>query len=174
MQNLTRLVLRIHMKRRFSLILGVWICQKRREKKNQEFWYKLQFSCLQLVLFHTILGYLSIHKFNRFQGRRFPFMHPSAKASYSSPLHLVRGEWMNKKSGSALVWCYIASSHTMAKSGMRLVLPWSYWRLLGTTKADTFTPIISAWVGRLGPLIQSLQRAKESLTQICLFLLSFL
>ncbi len=52
-------------------------------------------------------------------------------------------------------------------------LPWSYWRLLGTTKADTFTPVISAWVGRLGPLIQSLQRAKESLTQICLFLLSF-
>lgn len=126
MQNLTRLVLRIHMKRGFSVILGVWICQKRREKKNQEFWYTLQFSCLQLVLFHTILGYLSIHKFNRFQGRRLPFMHPSAKASYSSPLHLVRGEWMNKKSGSALVWCYIASKSYHGKEwyeiGITLVI----------------------------------------------------
>lgn len=61
----------------------------------------------------------------------------------------------------------------MAKSGMRLVLPWSYCRLLGTTKADTFTPILSAWVGRLGPLIQSLQRAKNPLHRsasfCCLF-----
>jgi hypothetical protein len=42
-------------------------------------------------------------------------------------------------------------------------------KAIGYNKAGTFTPIISAWVARLGPLIQSLQRAKESLTQICLF-----
>jgi hypothetical protein len=100
-------------------------------------------------------------KFKRCQGRRFPFIP-------SSPCERRMNEQEEWGCLGMMLYC-IKSYHGKEwyEIGITLVIL----KAIGYNKADTFTPIISAWV-RLGPLIQSLQRAKESLTQICLFLLS--